>query len=189
MAMLNHQMVILVAQLMLQLNLLTWCVFLQFALAYCWCWGGVGCSNVRLNLLARLMLRWRWGCVGVVWKQTSIDVLFPLVCWLIEGLVYPFNNRFLWWYVVYQTGPSIFTKRTLLQTSTSTSVSETCGASRQRFLSVSCGIFSTAGYLELYCFPLVISSWIWRCIWWPTAWSVQDLAYQQHVGFADHYPY
>ena len=71
MAMLNHQMVILVAQLLLQLNLLTWCVLLQFALAYCWCWGGVGCSNVHLNLLAHLMLRWRWGCVGVVWKQTS----------------------------------------------------------------------------------------------------------------------
>ena len=30
----------------------------------------------------------------------SIDVLFPLVGWLIEACVYPFNifnNRFLWW--------------------------------------------------------------------------------------------
>ena len=26
-----------------------------------------------------------------------IDVLFPLVGWLIEGFVYSFNNRFLWW--------------------------------------------------------------------------------------------
>ena len=27
----------------------------------------------------------------------TIDVLFPLVGWLIEGFVYPFNSRFLWW--------------------------------------------------------------------------------------------
>ena len=38
---------------------------------------------------------------------------FP-VGWLIEGVVYPFDNRFLWWQMVYQTGPSIFIKRTLL---------------------------------------------------------------------------
>ena len=45
----------------------------------------------------------------------NIDVIFPLVGWLIEGLkVYPFNqvndDR---WYT--KTGPSIFTKRTLLK--------------------------------------------------------------------------
>ena len=27
------------------------------------------------------------------WQRLTIDVLFPLVGWLIEGFVYPFNNR------------------------------------------------------------------------------------------------
>ena len=120
MAMLNHQMVILVAQLLLQLNLLTWCVLLQFALAYCWCWGGVGCSNVHLNLLAHLMLRWRWGCVGVVWKQTSASTSVSTGnLWCLEAEI--------------SECPGIF----------------------QRLVHA------------LYC-TRVISSWIWRCIWWPT---------------------
>ena len=29
------------------------------------------------------------------WPYVAIDVLFPLVGWLIEGFVYPFNNRYL----------------------------------------------------------------------------------------------
>ena len=44
-----------------------------------------------------------------------IDVLFPLVGWLIEGFEEAPLTTSKWWQMVYQTGPSIFTKRTLLE--------------------------------------------------------------------------
>ena len=43
----------------------------------------------------------------------SIDVLFPLVCWLIEGFVYPLDNRQMMIDGI-PNRPLYFTKRTLL---------------------------------------------------------------------------
>ena len=43
-----------------------------------------------------------------------IDVLLPLVGWLIEGVEETPLTTGKWWYMVHQTGPSIFTKRTFL---------------------------------------------------------------------------
>ena len=44
----------------------------------------------------------------------SFSHLFPLVGWLIEGFVYPFNKREMMIDGIPAPGPSIFTKRTLL---------------------------------------------------------------------------
>ena len=40
----------------------------------------------------------KWPSAGDWWNDTGIDVLFPLVCWLIEGFVYQMMIDGIWWY-------------------------------------------------------------------------------------------
>ena len=63
-----------------------------------WRWLGAATRATRSALRSFLAERNQVKLTQMAFRCTAgdvgdIDVLFPLVCWLIEGLVFPFNNR------------------------------------------------------------------------------------------------
>ena len=84
------------------------CCFVAFLLRFS-CWFPMSQCHSYVWWHPRVASPWQ----RVETILPPIDVLFPLVGWLIEGFEETPLTIGKWWSMVYQTGPSIFTKRTL----------------------------------------------------------------------------